>query len=231
LKLERTLQVLPYIKPKGIMTIDIRPYNLPDAFLFNGTVDGSLIWKPDDYYIVLGQSNTPEKSLVLENILSDNIPITKRPTGGEAVLLTPEMVVVSIARRFTGFTSSKYFFNKINNAIIKSIKDFGVSGLGLMGISDIAIGNRKILGSSMHRKDSRLVYHAVINVAEDPAIFNRYLCHPSREPDYRNQRNHDAFVTSLTREGYLISPGDLVKQLSYHINYSLSDFPVSQVTI
>lgn len=210
------------------MTINVRPYDLPDAFLFNGTTDGSLIWKPDDHYIVLGQSNDPEKSLFTENIIADNIPVTKRPSGGEAVLLTPEMLVISAARNFNGLTSSKDFFYRVNIAIINALKDAGVSGLEQRGISDITIKDRKILGSSMHRKENRLVYHAVLNVNEDPSVFERYLNHPSREPGYRNQRKHSDFITSLSQEGYKIKPEHLARLVWQYLAKVIYSSPVSQ---
>ncbi len=189
--------------------IEVKPYNLPDAGLFSGSGDAMLIWQPDKYCIVLGQSNTPEKSLIIENVLSDNIAVTKRPTGGEAVVLSPSMAVITAARDFTTLTSSKEFFSEMNSIIIEALTDLGIQNLDTKGISDITIGDRKILGSSMHRRENRMVYHAVLNIAEDPQLFEKYLRHPLREPDYRKNRSHSEFVTSLWKEGYYLSTQNL----------------------
>lgn len=191
------------------MPVEVRPYDLPDAALFGGTGDGMLVWQPAETIIVLGQSNTPERSLILENLVSDGIPVTKRPTGGEAVILTPQMAVITVAREFTGLVRSRDFFIEVNGMILDMLSDLGVKNYGTRGISDITIGHRKILGSSMHRRENRLVYHAVLNIAGDPAIFEKYLNHPSREPDYRRNRPHGEFVTSLKKEGYDISYNDI----------------------
>jgi len=203
--------------------INVTPYNLPDADLFTGSGDRMLIWQPDKYYIVLGQSNTPERSLVIENVVYDNITVTKRPTGGEAVVLSPFMAVVTAARDFATLTSSKEFFSEMNSIIIESLSDLGIQNLGTKGISDITIGTRKILGSSMHRRENRMVYHAVLNIAEDPVIFEKYLRHPLREPDYRGQRRHSEFVTSLKREGYEIITNDFIN----HFSFFLSNFTIA----
>jgi lipoate---protein ligase len=197
------------------MPVEVRPYDLPDAALFGGTGNGTLVWQPAETVIVLGQSNTPEKSLVLENVGSDRIPVTKRPTGGEAVILTPRMAVITVAREFREMVRSKEFFTEINAMILDMLSDLGVKNYGTRGISDITIGNRKILGSSMHRRESRLVYHAVLNIGEDPAIFERYLRHPSREPDYRLSRRHGEFVTSLKNEGYILNYHDIAALLRH----------------
>ena len=191
------------------MNIQVRPYDLPDAALFSGTGDGMLVWRPDDTYIVLGQSNSPEMSLIAENVIADKIAVTKRPTGGEAVVLTPRMAVITVAREFYYMRPSKEFFREVNAMIMDALTDLGVRTPVSKGISDITIGNRKILGSSMHRREKRLVYHAVLNIGEDPGLFEKYLRHPRREPDYRQNRSHGEFVTSLKNEGYKVDYEDL----------------------
>ncbi len=197
------------------MPVVVRPYDLADAALFGGTGDGMMVWQPAGTVIVLGQSNTPERSLILENVLSDGIPVTKRPTGGEAVMLTPQMAVITVAREFPGLARSKDFFMEVNAMILDLLSDLGVRNYGTRGISDITIGDKKILGSSMHRRESRLVYHGVLNIAGDPSIFEKYLRHPSREPDYRQHRPHSDFVTSLKNEGYDIHYHDIAASLSH----------------
>jgi len=204
------------------MTPSVTPYNLTDAALFSGTGEGLLVWQPDDTYIVLGQSNTAEISLIAENVTADNITVTKRPTGGEAVVLTPRMAVITVAREFTEMTGSKEFFREVNTMITEALWDLGVRGLGAKGISDITVGNRKILGSSMHRREGRLVYHGVLNIGEKPVIFERYLRHPRREPDYRKNRTHSEFVTSLEKEGYRIEFEDLAEIINSYSNSILT---------
>ena len=201
------------------MSVQIIPYDLPDASLFSGTEDGMLVWQPDKTVIVLGQSNTPEKSLIIENVEADNIAVTKRPTGGEAVVLTPGMAAITVAREFREMPASNDFFRVINGMILDVLADLGVKNYGTQGISDITLGSRKILGSSMQRRQRRLVYHAVMNIREDPDVFERYLRHPGREPDYRQQRRHSEFVTSLHNEGYNIFYNDVALILETYRNF------------
>jgi len=201
------------------MSVIIRPYDLDDTALFNGNGNGMLVWQPENTLIVLGQSNTPENSLITENVESDSIPVTKRPTGGEAVVLTRRMAVITVAREFREMTSSKEFFKVINAMMLDALSDLGVKNYGTKGISDITIGDRKILGSSMHRRENRVVYHGVLNISEDPGIFERYLKHPGREPDYRLNRRHSEFVTSLRSEGYNIEYKDIAVIFNSYRNF------------
>jgi lipoate-protein ligase A len=201
------------------MSVTVIPYHLNDAVLFDENGNGMLVWQPEGTMIVLGQSNTPERSLITENVEADNIPVTKRPTGGEAVVLTPQMAVITVAREFRETITSKDFFKVINGMMLDVLSDLGVKNYGMKGISDITIGDRKILGSSMHRREKRLVYHAVLNISEDPGIFERYLKHPAREPDYRLNRRHGEFVTSLKNEGYNITYKDIAAMLNSYKNF------------
>jgi lipoate-protein ligase A len=129
------------------------------------------------------------------------------------------MAVITVAREFRETITSKDFFKVINGMMLDVLSDLGVKNYGMKGISDITIGDRKILGSSMHRREKRLVYHAVLNISEDPGIFGKYLKHPAREPDYRLNRRHGEFVTSLKNEGYNITYKDIAAMLNSYKNF------------
>lgn len=196
------------------MNLTLTEYDLPDAFLFREGTAGILVWQPQETVIVLGQSNSIETSLHTETVAADGIRVTKRPSGGETVILTPATIAFTVARHFPVMIHFRDFFRMVNNAVIEGLGEMGVSELGSKGISDITIGNRKILGSSMRKVESKLVYHAVLNMAEDPALFSKYLRHPRREPDYRAGRRHDEFVTSIANEGYSFTPDELTEMLN-----------------
>lgn len=204
------------------MSVTILPYNLPDAFLFDGVEDGYLVWQPQKYYLVLGQSNTPERSLFTDKVLRYGIPVTKRPTGGEAVMLTPLTVVFTVAKTFLVPISSRDYFSIINRLIVEYLRTKCVTNLGFKGISDITIGDKKILGSSMRSLRSKMIYHAVLNISEDPDLFENYLRHPIKEPDYRAQRSHNEFVTSLKNEGFNITNDELIVESSQIFHHYLS---------
>lgn len=204
------------------MSVTTLPYNLPDAYLFDGAEDGYHVWQPQKYYLVLGQSNTPERSLFTDKVLRSGIPVTKRPTGGEAVMLTPLTVVFTVAKTFSVPISSRDYFSIINTLIVEYLRTKGVTNLGFKGISDITIGDKKILGSAMRSLRSKMIYHAVLNVSEDPDLFENYLRHPIKEPDYRAQRSHHEFVTSLKTEGFNIIIDELICEITQKFYYYLS---------
>lgn len=192
-------------------SIKVRKYNLPDSYLYGNSVDTPQIkvWIPNETCIALGRSNNPTDSLFSENINTDNITVYKRPSGGETVLLTPKTLIISIAMNQSGFKGGKIYFKMINNKIIDSLNSLGINNLNYRGISDIAINDVKILGSALYQNKDIVFYHAVLNVNESIELIGKYIKHPNREPDYRNNRSHQDFVTSLAKENYSININEI----------------------
>jgi len=199
--------------------MEIRTYDLPDAALLEDTSSTyrAMIWEPVFPAIILGQSNKAKESLFMEKVEADNIPVYKRPSGGETVILTPNTVVVSIVKRGDKLQSPTLYFESYNDSIIAALQDLGIKQTSQDGISDICIGQKKILGSSIYRNKHLVLYHAVLNRAESVELIGRYLKHPLKEPAYRQGRKHEEFVTSLKDAGYDLSGADLKDALSRHL--------------
>lgn len=185
---------------------DFVAYDLPDSAMQKDRDQTYryLVWQPKETYIVLGRSNNkPQDVLFMEQVKKDNAKVYQRATGGQSVVLSPRMLVVSISEGTKEATSKEHFFC-YNQKIIRGLQELEILELCQKGISDIAIGNKKIAGTAMYRNRFKVFYHAVINVGEDLGIFQRYLKYPPTVPEYRRGRSHDEFVTSLVNEGYTI---------------------------
>lgn len=192
-------------------------YNLPDNTLLRSKEhSGFLIFRPDKNYLILGRSNNAEDSTHTDLAKEDNISILQRPSGGEAVLLSPKTMVISIKMPTIKGKNPLFYFSKANTVIIHCLEKHGVQNLHTKGISDISIENRKILGSSIYKTQNSMFYHAVLNLSEDTCLIAKYLKHPKKEPDYRKGRKHTEFITSLKNEGY-------------NINYKTLNFCLSEV--
>ena len=187
--------------------LEVRKYDLPDIDIFYDEDQASdfFLWVPDDFYVVLGNSNKPYQNLKEKNIQDDDITVYKRPSGGQTVILTPRTLVISLKVTLEKFSNPSAHFRYFNQKIIEALASLGVENLYYRGISDIAIADRKILGSSIYRRRNILFYHAVLNVSESVDTIDRYIKHPVKEPDYRFGRSHHEFVTSLHAEGYKLS--------------------------
>ena len=179
--------------------IPLQPYNLPDKELYAGKPEQvtARIWIPEFPCVVLGTSNKIENAVLAGEIQRDNIPVFKRPSGGHTVLLSPNTVVISVVFPKEQLEGVKKYFSLNNGKIIHALEKLGVQALGQKGISDVTIGNKKIVGSSIYQNKDLIFYHAVLNMQEDVEKIARYIAHPTKEPDYRKGRSHTDFVTSV----------------------------------
>jgi lipoate---protein ligase len=184
------------------------PYDLPDAGLLTAHSDGghACVFIPEQVMVVIGKGSDPALELHAEAILDDRVPVLRRGTGGCAVVLSPNMLVVSFALYEAEQQKSSDYFRAFNGIIIRSFGTLGIADLSHAGISDIARHGRKIAGSALYRNRLMVFYHAVINLASGTNLMERYLKHPPRTPDYRENRPHEDFVTSLAAEGFVVEP-------------------------
>ncbi len=195
--------------------MQILDYDLPDKGLIDvqALTHDWIVWQPGKLMIVMGQSNKLERSVFVERAEQDQVPVYKRPSGGETVVLSEKTLVISVRLIAERLDNPQVYFKLINQAIITALESCGVQNLAYKGISDIAIGERKILGSSIYRKKNLVFYHAVLNLAEEIETITKYLPHPPKEPDYRQGRSHRDFVTSLKYDGYVLDLANLTQQL------------------
>lgn len=177
-----------------------------------------LVWQPSETVIVLGQSNQAETAVHTGLAEQDGIPVYKRHSGGQTVILTPKTLVISVRLISEKLDNPQVYFKRINKAIIIALANLGISDLTEKGISDIALGDKKILGSSIYRKKSMVFYHAVLNISETPGFIGRYLKHPVREPDYRTGRKHEDFVTSIHLAGYPLAVGTIREAITNQLD-------------
>lgn len=209
----------------------VSEYNLPDIQLLTDNANKFLLWIPDKTYIVLGASNNAEDAVNEEPTLQENITILKRRTGGQTVVLTPKNIIISAIITDKSIMKPKDVFNHFNDLIIGAIAKNHTVEFATRGISDIATGELKILGSSMYRGRGYLFYHAVLNFDEDPITFQKYLKHPNNEPDYRKGRLHNEFVTSLKETGYPESIHHLKNEISKSLSTILSNYEVADMSL
>jgi lipoate-protein ligase A len=77
------------------------------------------------------------------------------------------------------------------------IDALAVPGLTIRGISDLAMGERKVSGNSQRRSSRALLHHGTLLYAFEAATVERYLMEPYRQPDYRSGRCHADFLGNL----------------------------------
>ena len=179
-------------------------YTLPDAVLLahDGSAGRMLVWQPPEQMVVIGKGSKLDEETNAEACAADGVAVVRRGTGGCAVVISPDMLVISFALYTEQQKQSKEYFRLFNQLIIAALEKQAVHDLSHQGISDITLGDKKIAGTALYRKRDLVFYHAVLNVSGTTEAMEKYLKHPPRTPDYRKGRSHSEFVTSLAEQGY-----------------------------
>lgn len=200
---------------------DIRQYDLQDSELLQKASNpfGVSVFIPESTAIVLGRGSDAGRAVNWDQLESDPVPVYRRPSGGESVVISSNTLVIGIVKSGEILRNPSVYFETYNNLIVRILQGLGVSKLKKRGFSDICIGEKKILGSSIYRTGDKVFYHAVLNVSEDVGTIEKYLQHPPREPEYRQKRSHSDFVTSLSAEGYPIAIELLQKAIRRELKY------------
>lgn len=172
------------------------------------------VYEPDALQIVLGAGGVAERDVCVEPAAADGVPLSRRMGGGGTVLLSPGQLVLALVTEAASPFQNVHYARRINGWIAEALTGLGVEGVEGRGISDLAIRERKILGTSLYRRRRLLFYQASLLVDVDLALFNRYLRYPHQVPDYRRGRGHVDFCTTLRREGFDLPVARIAESLT-----------------
>jgi len=176
--------------------------------------------------VVQGPSCRPAREVHLERCRAEGVRVCARRGGGGVVVLAPGMVVtVVVGRRPPGEVRRVY--RLVQDALVGVLAPFGPR-LEQEGISDLALGGRKVAGSSLYmpRQSGMFFYQSSLLVSCDLALLDRYLAHPPREPAYRAGRRHGEFCTTLVAAGFTLTPAETARLIRQDLAAAISRVPV-----
>jgi lipoate-protein ligase A len=171
------------------------------------------IYEPKSVMVVMGAGRKNKDDLAKQKIETDGVPVYLRRGGGGTVVLSPGMVVLALVTEVDSPFHNREYALKINGWFREVLNGFGITGIHDRGISDLTLGERKILGVTLYRKRHVLFYQSSLLVQNDLSLFTRYLTFPDRVPDYREGRSHEDFCTTLEDEGYNLQIPEMMRCL------------------
>jgi len=201
----RRVGVLPHLfiskkMLKSPSELIIKPYNYDDDLVTEvekSRKPGAKVYRAPLTAVVLGKGSNPEVELNIDAIEEDGIPILQRHGGGCSVVIDPGNLVISVVLPVEGIKDNRKYFDRITKWLIDKLREAGLNGVQQRGISDLAIGDRKIGGSAIYRTRDILYYSTTLLMTADLSLMDRYLKYPPREPDYRKGRIHLDFVMNV----------------------------------
>lgn len=168
-------------------------------------------WEPAAPLVVLGRAGDAERECDLARCRARGVPVVKRRGGGGTVVLASGMLVLTMAGAAGSVVRPRRAFDRINAWVAGVVRAAGGPELAPRGTSDLCVGDRKVLGSSLAFAGGHALYQAALLVDPDLDLVAALLRHPPREPGYRRGRSHGDFLTSLARAGFAARPADLAQ--------------------
>lgn len=157
------------------------------------------IWEVPDYCVILGRSSRLDLEVQQEAVDSDRVPVLRRSSGGLSIVAGPGCLMYSLflsLDRSPHLRSIAEAHHHVGSRMIAAFQSLELP-VTLQGSSDLTWNGRKFSGNSLRVRRRYLLYHGTILYRFDLSRIGRYLLPPPRQPDYRQQRSHDQFVTNL----------------------------------
>ena len=158
------------------------------------------LWRGGSPTLVLGCADKPESVLDVDECRRRGVDWIKRITGGGTVLQSRGILNYSYTAPDPGGLDIKKTFHAGACFIIEGLARLGIEA-HYCGISDVAVGDRKISGNAQARKWRSILLHGTVLVDLDFGLLSEVLRLPAREPDYRRNRDHRSFMTTLRELG------------------------------
>lgn len=159
------------------------------------------LWEPTTLFIVLGYTNSASAELKLEACRESNVPFQRRISGGGTVLQGPGCLDYALILPIDSHSdlatisgANRHIMSTMRSVLSDLLPGRRVT---VEGDTDLAVEGKKVSGNAQRRGSRTILFHGVFLLDFDLNAMERFLQRPSRQPKYRNDRPHSAFVANL----------------------------------
>ncbi len=165
--------------------------------------DGEVLrlWESPSIFVVLGRTCQSDDDVLLDVCQADGIPVLKRSSGGGTVLQGPgclnfSLILSKEKRPLIDSISKSYvvILDKVQHAL----KSLGVT-TEFKPVCDLVLSSngKKFSGNAQRRGRRFILHHGTLLYGFDLSLITKYLKNPKKMPEYRQAREHGAFVANL----------------------------------
>ena len=198
----------PRNKPMQILDLSLSPVlnlSLDDALLETAEESEShpevlRIWEPSSPMVVIGRSS-PLASEVDQDYCRDaNIPVFRRISGGQSIATGPNCLMYAVLldyRKKPELRMLDQAHEFVMSQLQSALRSIDIE-TEMQGTCDLTFNGRKFSGNALRCRRNWFLYHGTIILAGfDLKLISQCLGKPKRQPDYRGERSHEEFVTSI----------------------------------
>lgn len=158
-------------------------------------------WEAPHYGVVVGRIGKIAEEVHETVAQSKQLPIVRRSSGGGTVLQGPgclNYTLVLSKKRHADLSDLRASYTWISEQLIYILKMLGVEAV-FYPISDLATPlGKKFSGNAQHRGKNYILHHGTLLYDFNLELISTFLPKPPYEPDYRQGREHQAFVTNVS---------------------------------
>lgn len=182
---------------------------IEEAILRSSDINLCLINQGSPRAIIMGISNKPEELLDVAKVKRDRIPVIQRFSGGGTVIVDENTLFVTFI-----FAKNALPVHPFPESILRWSADLYAESWQIPHFhlieNDYSIGQKKCGGNAQYIQKERLLHHTTFLWDYAPENMD-YLLLPTKRPQYRNHRTHDAFLCRLNQHAK--SPEQLTQKL------------------
>jgi lipoate---protein ligase len=159
------------------------------------------LWESPSIFVVLGRTCQSSDDVLLDACQQDHIPVLKRSSGGGTVLQGPGCLnfslILSKEKRPVIDSISKSYVVVLDK-VQCALKSLGVP-TEFRPVCDLVLSSngKKFSGNAQRRGRCFILHHGTLLYGFDLSLISKYLKNPKKMPEYRQAREHNAFVTNL----------------------------------
>ena len=158
------------------------------------------LWEPKSTIVVLGRSSPLAMEVNVEVCRGNNIPIYRRISGGQSIVTGPGCLMYAVLldyRKRPHLRMLDKAHQFVMNQLGAALTTIGID-TEMQGTCDLTFAGRKFSGNALRCRRNWFLYHGTIILEQfDLGLISKYLGTPKRQPDYRESRSHEEFVTSI----------------------------------
>ena len=157
------------------------------------------LWESPQPFVVIGRASERAKEANLAACEAVEVPVLRRCSGGTAVVAGPGCLMYAVVLAYDQHPELRHVDNAHQyvmqrmHAALRTLDE----RVEFRGTCDLCLDGLKFSGNALRVKRSHLLYHGTILYDFPLETISRWLGTPPRQPEYREDREHAAFVTNF----------------------------------